>query len=154
MTAQLKLPGSGALDLDLTGATHRLELMDPRPFVHDTNTICPVAYGHSSSSSSGAAPAEGGIVLTGSRAGAGTTSKVRSEPVTLTVDEAEVEQDAAQTRVRKGPAQPTEEQIMKHNATHLPFRDWCAPCIAGKASDWPRSRITHSPTAIPMCQLD
>ena len=41
-----------------------------------------------------------------------------SSGITLTDDEAEAEQDAAQTRVRKGPAQPTEEQIMKHNATH------------------------------------
>ena len=39
--------------------------------------------------------------------------------MTLTVDEAEAEEDAAQTRVRKGSAQPTEEQIMKHNAAHF-----------------------------------
>ena len=39
--------------------------------------------------------------------------------MTLTVDEAEAEEDAAQTRVRKGSAQPTEEQIMKHNASHF-----------------------------------
>ena len=57
--------------------------------------------------------------------GAGTTGKLRIEPKTPTVDEAEDEQDAAQTRVRKGPAQPTEEQIIMHTATHLPFRDWC-----------------------------
>ena len=43
---------------------------------------------------------------------------------------------------------------MKHNATHLPFRDWCVLRIAGKAPDWPHSRITHSSTAVPMRQLD
>ena len=43
---------------------------------------------------------------------------------------------------------------MKHNATHLPVRDWCVPCIAGKKPDWPHSRITHSSTAVPMYQLD
>ena len=43
---------------------------------------------------------------------------------------------------------------MWHTATHLPFRDWCVPCTAGKAPAWPRSRVTHSSTAVPMCQLD
>ena len=113
MTAQLKLPGSGALNLDLIGGTLWLDLWDPRPFVHDANTmICPVAYGQSSSSSAGAVPKEGGMVITSSRAGAVATGKLRAEPIPLTVDEAEAEQDAVQTRVRKGPAQPTEEQIM------------------------------------------
>ena len=59
-----------------------------------------------------------------------------------------------QIRVRKGPVQPTAEQVMKHNATHLPFRDWCVPCIAGKAPGLPHSRITCSSTAVPMCQMD
>ena len=52
------------------------------------------------------------------------------------------------------PAQPTEERIMKHNGTRLPFRDWCVPCISGKAPDWPHSRITHPSTAVPECHLD
>ena len=56
--------------------------------------------------------------------------------------------------MRKGLVQRTEEQVMKHNATHLSFRDWCVPCIAGKAPDWPHSRITHSSTVVPMCQLE
>ena len=60
------------------------------------------------------------MVITDSRAGAGVTGKLRTEPIPLTMDEAEVKQDAVQNRVRKGPAQPTEEQIMKRNATHLP----------------------------------
>ena len=100
-------------------------------------------------SSAGAVPEEGGMVITGSRVGAG-ASKLRTESIPMTVDEAEAAQDAVQTRVRKGLARPTEEQIMKHSATPppllppLPFRDWCVPCIAGKASDWLHSQITHS----------
>ena len=118
MTAQLKRPGSGALDLDLIG-------WDPGPFIHDATTmICPVSHGQSSSSSAGAVPEEGGLVITGSRAGAGATAKLRTEPVPLTVGGAEAEQDAVQTRVRKGPAQPTQEPIMKRNATRLPSACW------------------------------
>ena len=59
----------------------------------------------------------------------------------LAVDEVEAEQKAVQIRVRKGPVHLTEEQVMKQNATHLLFRDWCVHCIAGKASDWPHSQI-------------
>ena len=91
-SAQLKLPRNGALDL--------------QPLVHDANTmIFPVACEQSSSSSAGELPEEGGTVITGSRAGAGATRKLRTEPDPFTVDEAEAEQDAVQTRVRKGPAQ-------------------------------------------------
>ena len=71
MTAQLKLSGGGALDLDLIGGSLWLEHWDPRPFVHDANMmICRVAYGQSSGSSAGTVPEEGGMVITGSRAGA------------------------------------------------------------------------------------
>ena len=57
-------------------------------------------------------------------------------------------------RVRRGPVQPSADQVMRHDATRLPFRDWCVPCIEGKAPDWPDSRLVHSSTAVPMCQLD
>ena len=119
-TAQLTLPEKGTLDPALIGGTLWFELWDPRPIVHGANTfICLVAHGQSSSSSAGAVPEECGVVITGSREGAGATGKLRTEPITLTVDEAEAEQDWVQTRVRKGPAQPTEEQIMNHRATHF-----------------------------------
>ena len=68
-------------------------------------------------------------MVTVPRAGAGVTGKWRTVPISETVDEAEAEQDAVHTSVRKGSAQPTEEQVMKHNAT---------------PSDWPHSRITHA----------
>ena len=57
------------------------------------------------------------MVITGSRAGVGTTGKLRTEP-TPWMRPGEL--DAVQTRVRKGPGQPQVEHIMKHNATHLP----------------------------------
>ena len=43
---------------------------------------------------------------------------------------------------------------MKHNVTHLRFRDGCVLRIAGKAPNWPHSRITHSSTVVPTCKLD
>ena len=49
-------------------------------------------------------PEAGGMVIAGSRAGAGTTGELRTEPSSLTVGETEAEQDAVQSLVRKGPA--------------------------------------------------
>ena len=31
------------------------------------------------------------------------------------------------------PCMPTHEEVEAHNATHVPFRSWCAFCVAGKA---------------------
>ena len=126
-----------------------------RPFVHGANTlICPVSRGNSSGSRLETVYEEGGMVITGSRAGTGETGRLRIDPTPLVVDEIEAGQDAVQNRVRKGPVQPTVERVMKHNATHLPFVDWCVPCIAVKAPDWSHSRITLYSTAVPTCQLD
>ena len=40
--------------------------------------------------------------------------------------------------LRRRPAcRPTVEEIRRHQATHLPFRDWCPECTAGSADDLP-----------------
>ena len=70
-------------------------------------------------------------MITGSRTGTGEIGRLRIDPKPLVVDEIEA-QGAAQIRVRKGLVQPTEDQVMKYNATHLPFREWCVLCIAGR----------------------
>ena len=141
--AQLRLPDKGTLDMDLIGGTLCLELWDPRPFVRGANTlICPVSHGSSSGSRMETVSEEGGLVITSSRTGKGESGKLRIDPTPLVVDEIEAERDAVQIRVRKGPVLSTADQVMKHNATHLPVRDWCVPRIA-EAPDWPHSRMNH-----------
>ena len=54
-------------------------------------------------------------------------------------DEMRVEE--ARDALRRRPAsRPTIEEIRRHRATHLPFRDWCPECIVGSANDWPHRR--------------
>ena len=36
--------------------------------------------------------------------------------------------------------QPTERDRRQHELTHLPFRPWCADCVAGAAADNPHRR--------------
>ena len=44
------------------------------------------------------------------------------------------ESDRHQARGRHDPGQPTEEERRKHNITHLPYRSWCAECVAGRGT--------------------
>ena len=37
---------------------------------------------------------------------------------------------------RRLPYRPTEDEIMSHSNSHLPFRTWCVHCVKGLARDW------------------
>ena len=55
-------------------------------------------------------------------------------PVT---DAGDIGEEEAQEALRRTPAKmPTEEEVKTHNVSHLPFRDWCPDCVAGRAKDW------------------
>ena len=38
------------------------------------------------------------------------------------------------------PKRPTEEEVKEHELTHLPFRNWCKHCVAGKGTETPCRR--------------
>ena len=47
----------------------------------------------------------------------------------------EEEMAAPDWRVRAGPrSKPTQREREEHEATHVPFRDWCAHCMMGRAA--------------------
>ena len=53
-------------------------------------------------------------------------------------DEDGLREEEAQEALRRTPARlPSEEEVRAHNVSHLPFRDWCPDCVAGRAKDWP-----------------
>ena len=43
----------------------------------------------------------------------------------------------------RDPGQPTREERARHDLTHLPFRPWCADCVAGRAADDPHRRVAR-----------
>ena len=43
----------------------------------------------------------------------------------------------------RDPGQPTREERARHDLTHLPFRPWCADCVAGRAADDPHRRAAR-----------
>ena len=63
--------------------------------------------------------------------------------------------EAREPMRRKPASRPTEEEVRKHKATHLPFRDWCPECIAGAANDWPHRQLRdREPLAVPQIHCD
>ena len=45
------------------------------------------------------------------------------------------EEEARVPRIPRDPGAPTEEEVEKHNVTHMPFRSWFPACVEGKARD-------------------
>jgi hypothetical protein len=56
---------------------------------------------------------------------------------------AEETHEASAVRGVRDPGQPTRDERAAHELTHLPFRPWCADCVAGKAADDPHRRAAR-----------
>ena len=41
--------------------------------------------------------------------------------------------ELAKRKVATTPSSPTDEEVARHNETHLPYRAWCKVCAQGKA---------------------
>ena len=49
--------------------------------------------------------------------------------------------EAKTARILRTPEPPTDAARMAHNATHVPFRDWCPICVASRGRSWARRRM-------------
>ena len=57
------------------------------------------------------------------------------------VDEGEEERaEGRRAAAKKEPYRPTLQEWREHRLTHLPYRDWCPDCVAGKCADDPHRR--------------
>ena len=72
----------------------------------------------------------------------------KDEFITEDIDE---QQEARKAKGLPAPRQPTEQERMEHEFTHLPYRSWCPLCVQGKgrADNHPKQ---HSKT--PVIQVD
>ena len=63
---------------------------------------------------------------------------------------------AKTARVLRTPEPPTDAARMAHNATHVPFREWCPICVASRGRSSPRRRVVVNKTAdtLPKFQTD
>ena len=49
----------------------------------------------------------------------------------------ETDEEAAEPKIRRAPKGSTKEERERHEATHLPFRDWCKHCLRGRGRNRP-----------------
>ena len=49
--------------------------------------------------------------------------------------------EAKTARILRIPEPPTDAARMAHNATHVPFRDWCPICVASRGRSSPHRRV-------------
>ena len=64
--------------------------------------------------------------------------------------------EAQTARAVRTPEPPTDAARMAHNATHVPFRDWCPICVASRGRNSPHRRVVVNKTAdtLPKFQTD
>ena len=54
--------------------------------------------------------------------------------------EEEEEEAARALKIRRAPRGPTQLEREQHEATYLPYRDWCAHCVRGAGESTPHKR--------------
>ena len=56
----------------------------------------------------------------------------------------------------RSPMRPSAEDIEKHDATHLPYRTWCPPCVKAKAKEdaHPRKSGDGEEAGVPIISMD
>jgi len=55
-------------------------------------------------------------------------------------DEIEVQEEVADLKIAPAPVRPSQAVIEDHNASHLPYRNWCDPCVEGRGLGEQRGR--------------
>ena len=55
---------------------------------------------------------------------------------------------------KKGPGETTEQEIMEHYVTHVPFRSWCPHCVAAAAKSSPHKKSEERDTSVPRQHID
>ena len=58
----------------------------------------------------------------------------------------DVSGEAKTARILRVPETPTDAARMAHNATHVPFRDWCPICLASRGRSSPHRRVVVNKT--------
>ena len=55
-------------------------------------------------------------------------------------DHGEAEEEGLIPKIKRRVTKPTPEEVEQHMVTHIPFREWCPHCVAGKSKTDPHLR--------------
>ena len=96
------------------------------------------------------------VTTDGSReGGSGAPSgSVREEPQREeTGQETEGEEEGVSAKMARRKIMPSSEEIRQHNLSHVPYRNWCPHCVAGRGRSKPHRGHT-SEREIPVIGMD
>ena len=69
-------------------------------------------------------------------------------------DEEQEVEEAKPAKLLRDPAAPTQQEIDAHEATHLPYRSWCAVCVAGRRDNAPHKPMADEDRSVPEVGMD
>jgi hypothetical protein len=69
-------------------------------------------------------------------------------------DDEGVIEEAAVSKPAKDPHAPSLAEREEHEATHLPYRSWCAECVCGRRDNPPHLRRSPEERTVPMVLMD
>ena len=65
-----------------------------------------------------------------------------------------MEEEARTAKPLRNTCDPTAAERAIHEATHLPFRSWCAECVARRRDNPPHHRVLQDEIAVPEILID
>ena len=96
--------------------------------------------------------ADGGVRIGTQEQGEIRERSVPEPSAELAEDEGDAEEEANTAKPLRDPRDPLLRAI--YEATHLPFRSWCAECEAGWRDNPPHHRVRQDENAVPQILMD
>jgi hypothetical protein len=59
------------------------------------------------------------------------------------------EKDEERVRQITDPRKPTQREVERHSLTHLPYRNWCYVCVAGRGRDLDHRKDVREDRGLP-----
>jgi hypothetical protein len=75
-------------------------------------------------------------------------------PVNVDEEDEEGPEEALPAKPAKDPSAPSQAERDAHEATHLPFRSWCAECVCGRRDNPPHARRAPEERTVPEVMMD
>ena len=69
-------------------------------------------------------------------------------------DDIEGPEEAVVAKPARDPHAPSQAERDAHEATHLPFRSWCAECVSGRRDNPPHTRRAPEERLVPEVLMD
>ena len=86
--------------------------------------------------------------------GASGSGDGRADTVKAREDDIEGPEEAVVAKPARDPHAPSQAERDAHEATHLPFRSWCAECVSGRRDNPPHTRRAPEERLVPEVLMD